>query len=137
MDLMWIAVYNDETNLLQYNEDGTENSYSDIDRSRLTEFHLLDREIDKTVYAIALDEGQRLIYRRRIATSGNNDHRWTITMVGWQQTIAGQNVQSIGWVFPDGGIIQTGKFQSDHRLFYGIELLPFEEEGYEEEKEVV
>lgn len=127
MDLMWIAVYEDESNLQQWKPDGTENKYSDIERDRLTEFHLIDRETQKTVYAMAIDSGQRLIYRKRVATSGLNEALWTIFMVGWQQTVAGQNVQSIAWIFPDGSVISTGKFRPDHRLFYGIELLDFED----------
>ena len=130
MDLMWIAVYSDGSNVRQFDENGYEAKYSDIDRERLTEFHIVNREDEtKTLFALALDPEQRLIYRRRIATSGNNEHRWSITMVGWQQTINGQNVQAISWVFPDGGVIQTGRFRDDHRLFYGVELLPFEEES--------
>lgn len=130
MDLMWIAVYEDGTNLRQFDENGHEARYSDIERERLTEFHLVNKDDEaRTIFALALDPGQRLIYRRRVATSGNNEPKWTITMVGWQQTINGQNVQSISWIFPEGGIIQTGRFREDHRLFYATELLPFEEES--------
>lgn len=128
MDLRWIAVYKDESILPQYKEDGTENAYSDIDRENLSEFHVIDAEDgNNTVYALALEEGDRLIYRKRHMTSGSGEQLGHIFMVGWQKTVGGENVQSIGWIFPNGSVIQTGKFREDHRLFYGVEFMDFED----------
>lgn len=130
LEFEWIAVYDDGSIFRQYDEDGTEHRYADIDRDRLAEFHLRVRGQDKTVVAYAFDPGMRLIYRRRVAMSGVTGEKiWTIHMVGWQQTVRGKNVQSISWVFPDGSIINTGRFRKDHPIFYGVELLPFEEDS--------
>lgn len=114
--------------MTQSKPDGTENAYSDIDRENLSEFHVVDLDREgETVYALALDPGDRLIYRKRHQTRGDGELIGTIFMVGWQRTIAGENVQSIGWIFPNGSIIQTGKFQEDHRIFYGVEMMDFED----------
>jgi hypothetical protein len=127
-DLQWVAVYKDESIVTQYNEDGSESKYSDIDRAKLSEFHIIDADTKETVYAVALDPGQRLIFRRRSMMAGNGELLGTIILCGWQQNVKGQNVQSIGWVFPNGSVIQTGRFREDHRIFYGVEFMDFEDE---------
>jgi hypothetical protein len=128
-NLEWIAVYADGSILRQHEPDGTENRYEDIDRKRVSEFHLRLKGKDFTVIAYALDPGQRLIYRKRHSMSGiTGEKNWTIHMVGWQQTVNGKNVQCISWVFPDGSIINTGRFRENHPVLYGVELLPFEEQ---------
>lgn len=125
--LGWIAVYGEDDYLYQYNDDGSENGYGDIDRERLKEFHIINKDTGKHVFAMSLDEGQRLIYRKRVQMSGISGEKvWEIFLVGWQQTIKGKNVQSISWIFPDGSIIQTGKFNENHPIFYSPELLDFE-----------
>jgi len=129
LDPTWVAVYdaNEEDYLFQYAPDGTENRYGDIDRERLKEFHVIDRKSNRTLFAVALEPGQRLIFRKRISMSGIvGEKMWEILLVGWQQTINGKNVQSLNWIFPDGSIIQTGKFQEAHPIFYSVELLDFE-----------
>lgn len=128
LDLEWIVVYEDGGILYQYEEDGKENLYADIDRERrVAEFHLRDRSTGKIVLAYALEPGQRLIYRKRHSMSGvTGEKNWTIHLVGWQQTIDGKNIQNISWVFPDGSIINTGRFRDNHPIFYSVELLPFE-----------
>lgn len=128
IELEWVAVYKDGSVLFQHEEDGTENTYKDIDRKNLSEFHLRLKGTDKTVLAYALEPGQRLIYRMRHSMSGvSGQKNWTIYMVGWQQTVNGKNVQNISWVFPDGSIINTGKFNENHPIFYGIFEMDFEE----------
>jgi hypothetical protein len=130
MELEWIVVYEDGSELWQYQEDGTESKYSDIDRKRLAEFHLRIKGEEKTVLAQAIEPGQRLIYRKRHSMSGvTGEKNWTIHLLGWQQTVNGQNIQSISWVFPDGSIINTGKFRENHPVLYGVELLPEEVES--------
>lgn len=129
LDLEWVVVYDDGSELWQHGPDGKEHSYADIDRSRISEFHLRLRGQDKTVIAYALEPGQRLIYRKRHSMSGiTGEKNWTIHLVGWQQTVNGKNVQCLSWVFPDGSIINTGRFREDHPIFYSVELLDMEKE---------
>jgi len=124
-DFAWVAVYGDDDYLFQFADDGTENAYSKIEREKLKEFHLLDKNTGKTIYALALDHpDQRLIYRKRISMSGvSGEKQWEIALVGWQRKVGDENVQALAWVFPDGSIIQTGKFREDHPVFYGVELI--------------
>lgn len=121
----WIAVYGEDDFLYQFPDDGTENSYASIERDRLKEFHVIDKRTRRTIVAIAFDNpNQRLIYRKRISMSGiSGDKQWEICLVGWQRSIGGENVQSLNWIFPDGSLIQTGRFQEDHPIFYSVELI--------------
>ena len=59
--LYWRAVYEDKTELCQYDGD-KENKYPDINREKLMRFDLLDYDTNKPVYALWLNEGQRLIF---------------------------------------------------------------------------
>lgn len=121
VEMEWVAVYQDGSTLFSENEDGTTSDYNDIDRKNLTEFHLREKESGKTVIAIAFDDPrQRLIYRRRVRRSSDGSNEWAIYLVGWQRTVAGENIQSLNWVFPDGSIINTGRFQEDHPIFYDV-----------------
>ncbi|KKK52895.1 hypothetical protein LCGC14_3100290, partial [marine sediment metagenome] len=73
-ELFWNAVYNDGTELKQYNEGGSCNKYGDIDRSKLIQFALYNS--DKLVLVVHLDKNKRLIFRRRVAMkvmSGNQE----------------------------------------------------------------
>ena len=119
--LVWVAVYNDGTNFAQFNEDGTENSYHNIDRTKLTEFHMVRVDNQETVFAMALEPEQRLVFRRRVSMSGDTGEILRIIyLVGWQQTVGRKNVQSLNWILPDLSIVQTGKFREDSQIFYEI-----------------
>lgn len=124
-ELSWVAVYADGDTLPQYNRDGTENKYKDIDRSRLTEFNLYTAE-GVLRYALFLDPGQRLIWRRRVSLTSQGG-RSVIHLIGWQMTVGDQNIQSISYV-PEVGqaTLSAGRFREDHPLFYS--LVPHEEE---------
>lgn len=123
--MKWIARYNDGDILPQYNEDGSENKYADIDRGRLTEFALFD-DLDQPVFALHLDPGQRLIYRRRVWQPAGGDN-FVVYMVGWQMTVGGQNVQSIAYISEDKQIHMAGAWRDNHPWFYSIEAVPCEE----------
>lgn len=121
--MQWVAYYSDGTWLRQYNDRDEETGrYADIDRARLVSFALYDRPASRKIFHLHLESDQRLIYRMRIDVK----REITVYMVGWQQTIAGQNIQSINYIFPDGTIEAAGRFE-DHEWFYAPELLPFEE----------
>jgi len=109
MVLTWKANYDDGSFLKQYNADGSENKYTDIDRSRLVSFELLSDDV--VVFRLFLEEGQRLIFRRRIVKTLDNKLKHMIYLVGWQQTINGKNVQSISYIFDDGLIVMAGNWK--------------------------
>lgn len=131
----WKAIYDDGETFSQYNEKkGTENKYTDIDRSKLIQFVLLADGIPKIV--IHLDKNKRLIYRRRVAVafSGTNANKQeTVHLVGWQEKKQGINTQIICFLFEDGHIEIVDRFHEKHPWFYPIIFLP--EERQEEKKE--
>jgi hypothetical protein len=122
--MKWIAHYNDGTTLAQYNEDGSENRYQDINRDKLIAFTLWND--NKLSLALHLQPGQRLIYRKRVEKkSGEPDIM--VYLAGWQQTVNGENVQSIAYVTQGGEIHLAGAFKEDHPWFYSPEFLDFEQ----------
>ena len=123
--IVWRAIYRGGS-LDQYNKDGSENSYRDIDRSRLMAFQLLRDE--SVIITLHLDAGSRLICRRRrFLTEGISAPR-TCYMVGWQRTDNGVNSQCMAFVTEDGQIHLIGRARENHPVFYGVELLPEEME---------
>lgn len=126
MAITWKAIYNNGMRLPQFNEDGSENKYPEIDRSRLSAFEIYN--MDKLILRIHFEKGRRLIYRKRVSR-GLSGKQQAIYLIGWQQTIAGQNIQDIAYVFEDGHIELAGKWKEDHRWFYAPNLIAVERNG--------
>lgn len=128
----WEATYADGSKVLQYNADGTENAYTDLQHELLTSFALyamLGRERIEKVFELHLDKGQRLIFRKRVwmystPEGGGEDF---VYMVGWQKTLGiylnaddtytQHNVQAIAYVFSDGHVELAGAFREGHPVF--------------------
>lgn len=126
--MQWIATYTDGTTLGQYNDSG-EVSSEQIDRSKLSSFALLSEDGSK-ILQLHLEPGQRLIFRRRIEQAVGDSSPTICYLFGWQQTICGQNVQSIFYVFDEGQRIEmAGRFQEGHPWFYPVQLVPCEMES--------
>jgi len=100
--IQWIAHYGTEI-FPQFNEDGTENKYADIDRDRLTAFSLVRN--NGILVRIHMGEGKRLIYRKRVELRPG-DRETICYLAGWQQTIDGKNVQSIACIFENLGTVE-------------------------------
>ena len=126
--LIWEALYRGGSCLPQYNEGGKENKYTDIDRSKLEKFILKDAETGDPKLILNIKEGQKLIYRRRIAQNFKNQITERVHIMGWQQTIGGKAVQSINFLFESTGHIEmTDGFKENHQWFYPVRFLPEEE----------
>jgi hypothetical protein len=128
--LTWRACYNDGSSLPQISPDGGENRYADIDRSRLTTFALEDGRGER-VFALHLDRGQRLIYRRRFFVREQSGERVVFHLVGWQWWTDEQlNAQAITYVPEDPAwpVQMAGRFREEHPLFHGIVPHPHEGE---------
>ncbi len=123
--MKWIARYNDGETLSQYKEDGSENRYADIDRNRLVEFTVVS-DLNESMFTLHLDPGQRLIYRRRVKQSPGLSPI-VVYIVGWQMTVAGNNVQSIAYISEDKDIHMAGAWKEDHPWFYSVQPVPCEE----------
>jgi len=88
----WVSVYNDNTRLPQFNEDGSENKYQDIDRGKLSSFEFY--KDGKIILVCDIAPGARLIYRRRVEQSAGSEPL-VVYILGWQKTLNGLNSQSI------------------------------------------
>lgn len=124
--IYWKAIYKDGTSLCQYEEDGEENKYPDIDRYKLAAFEIRKAGMvqpksvpDQLLFKMYLEPGRRLIYRRRVQEKMRfgkkgpeiiKGSREVIYLVGWQATIGGRSVQDIAYVFPDGHVELAGKW---------------------------
>lgn len=123
--LTWEADYG-ETSLTQYNEDGTENKYTDIIRQSLKRFIL--KEGDKVRFVLNLDPGKRLVYRRRVSMDLMRKYKSVIHIFGYQEHIRnGYNKQVIFFYFERTGYLEvTDGFKEGHRWFYPVVFLPEE-----------
>lgn len=105
--MQWLAIYDDDSSLMQYKEDGTENSYFDIDRSRLTHFAMV--EGDKAVLVVEFERrSQKLIYRKRTFVDGNGKLKGVVYLVGWHENINGTSIKCINYIYPDGKTVLAG-----------------------------
>jgi len=133
MQIQWKAIYDDGTGLLQYNGDGTENKYTDIDRGRLIRFVLFEPiAVDKKFHSIlghsiklviALNGNKKLIYRRRVAMNITTNTREEVFLAGWQENTDGRNTQMLCFLFEDGHIEVVDRFNKNHPWFYGVNFI--------------
>ena len=126
----WEAVYNDGTSLSQFNEDGSENKYTDIKRGQLSRFIIYHGAVPLLI--VHLDGNKQLIYRRRVAMhllgskAGSSD---VVILAGWQENRRGVNVQCLCFVFEDGHVEVLDRFYEDVGLFSHVKFEPEEKVG--------
>jgi hypothetical protein len=103
-----LAVYNDETFLTQFNEDGSENRYVDIQRDKLSHFAMLSDK-NKLVLSVEFERpSQKLIYRRRTFIDLVGNIKGIVFLVGWHENINGKSIKVINYIYPNGKIILAG-----------------------------
>jgi hypothetical protein len=118
----WKATYKDGTLVPQFTVDGEERSYiNHLDWDKIESFSLFDGE--KPILTLHLEEGQRLIYRRRVELSPGIGNTGVCHLLGWQKNVNGENIQSIAYVFEDGRIELAGRFRKDHPWFYAPTII--------------
>lgn len=122
-ETFWMALYNNGTSLIQYEQDGTENKYTDITRNKLIQFILF--RADKPLVVIHLDSNKKLIYRMRRAMN-NKGYEEVVFLAGWQESTNGRNTQMIMFLFEDNHIEIVDRFYEDHLWFYSSNFLPDE-----------
>ena len=132
LEIRWCAKYSDGTVVNQYDAEGKERSYEQLDHASVVAFGLYDQESRRPLLTLHLDPGQRLIYRRRVEMKQTGDRAAAVNevcyLVGWRRTVAGECIQSIAYVFASTGRIEmAGKFDERHAWFYSPTLRPFEE----------
>ncbi len=128
--LKWRAIYFEEDGntvskryfLEQFNDDGSENRYEDIERGRLARFDLMKPD-GKLVHSVYLHEGCRLIFRRRNFIRIAGDERSVVHIAGWVKTVhtanGARDTYSLMYLFEDGTTAHD-----NHRD--NLELLPIE-----------
>lgn len=108
MSYYWVAIYKDGKHLTQYNEDGTENRFSDIDFSCLDIFSLVSK-LDNIYIGVRTGiikvrgveikfpyENNRLVYFRTVKQNiGANTDRSVTQWFGLQNTINQKNYKFI------------------------------------------
>lgn len=114
MNLQWKAVYDDGSSLPQYNEEGIENKYKDINRNSLARFDMVDVDKGKTLLSVYFPRitTRRLIFRRRTLLDVMSGKKVIVFLVGWQETYfttAGvRNFTVINYIHEDGSISLDG-----------------------------
>ena len=118
----WRAIYSDGTVLEQTTPSGFV-SADDIDRRKVVSMSLLRNNI--VIVTLHLDQGQRLIYRKRVNKCiGAEDE--VCHILGWRQTVDEKVIKSICYYFEDGRIELAGQFKEGHPWFYSPTLREFE-----------
>lgn len=96
------ANYSDDT-FYEWDEDdenAIKNAYLQIDRSKLKSIEL--SHAGRLLHRLHLERGQRLILRRRVQANIRGEIVNEIYLVGYQETVQGQNRQAITAIFGDG-----------------------------------
>ena len=120
MTFEWKAIYNDGSFLTQFNNDRTENKYTDINRSKLSQFILYQFGIP--IVIVYLDGNKKLIFRKRVAIHVGVGQE-EICIVGWQENRNGTNIQMICFVFEDGHVEVRDRFDEHSKWFYPIQFM--------------
>ena len=121
MNITWVVQYNDGTQKVEKDDFG----YQDIDRNRLSAFALCEIDAARPIIVVHLSPERKLIYRKRntVTEAGERHH---VYLVGWQQLIHGENVQTLTVLFEDGHIEVTDGFKENHPWFDNVILRPEE-----------
>jgi hypothetical protein len=119
-NISWKAIYSDGESLMQFDADGGENKYVDINRTRLIQFLLYRDNIPAVV--VHLGPHKKLIYRMRRAMNNHGEEE-AVFLAGWQELRGGKSVQMISFLFEDGHVEIVDRFYEDHLWFYSINFL--------------
>jgi hypothetical protein len=102
----WKAIYKDGQ-LSQFNEDGSENRYDLVDRSRLCRFELCPMGTDKPLISIRVDRPTQQVFRRERVfktvgvQSGKVLRQNRVYIIGIRERVNGDVKVRVAYVFPD------------------------------------
>ena len=125
----WKAFYHDGTELAQFDDEGNEHLFKEIDQSKLKGFGWFPftyqqeaflkskghnvRALPLPSYVLWLKPGQRLIAFRRhflslsiqtpVGVSSLTNHK-ILYVLGWQETIGGRNMQTLMYIDEEGNV---------------------------------
>lgn len=100
----WLARYTDGTVLREYEDDGTEHGFADVDQARLASFELLPRSGPPVILVPSEDVRPFFFRRRRIALGpdGAEQGRSTVTILGYRVTEGGHERAGYIGLYEDG-----------------------------------
>lgn len=107
----WTAVYNDGTELTEFDENGEARGFALIDQSRLRAFVLSCGDF-RCVLAVT-QYSRPIFFRRRIFDIRTETHEGSRTVIGWQTTVNDTNIKSFVVFMEDGTLLVT----DDESLF--------------------
>lgn len=121
-ELVWVANYTDGTTFPQFDDQGRENKYANINREKLERFDMLNKQTKKLVLSVYLREGQKLIFRRRTLMHLDGS-KYIIFIVGWNIKIytnsGPKDFVTLNYIHEDGSVALDGARNN-------IQLLDFE-----------
>lgn len=111
----WVVYTNDGGSVSQVAASGQKNSYEDLDHSNIKSFELWDWSRNERVLLVTFDQGDRLVWRRRIQTTGYGPEE-VCHVVG---KITRNGEKGILGIFEsDGHIEAIGEFLPTSNWFY-------------------
>lgn len=115
----WRVHYSDGTTFDEYEPDGTEHSFAEVDNPRVAVVELLPQHDWLAEHVVKIDAaaGTRPIFFRRRSRivnleSGEDTAGPVIHCLGWQKTVNGRNVASYLFLFADGSSLTTDDYQA-------------------------
>lgn len=111
----WRAVYEDGTIVDQFDADGNEISSSSLDAKKVTRMDIIPQIPGRQPISLLVDleQGERFIrFWRNYKTSDGQG--WTVTVIGLQKTVDGNNVKFFVYLNPDGTIEVTTDQDHDY-----------------------
>lgn len=105
----WAVSYTDGSTLEQINNFNEKNAFTDIDRSKLASFSLINKETGALAMSVEFNEdGNKLIWVRRVFVTNG---------VPICVHILGKKGKFVAAVFQDGGIVIKDKLVKNDPLF--------------------
>ena len=122
-EITWKAIYKNKA--LKEHSSKNKDKYTDIDRSSLEAIEVYLK--DELIHTVVIDSNKRLVMRYRVTQDLFNPSKTTyVFLVGWQKTSNGKNTQEISYVYPNGVIETSGKWDSS-KVLYSTPILRSEE----------
>jgi len=122
-NIIWKAKYKDKKK--KEHSSKNKDKYTDLDRSDLEAIEVYLE--DKLIFTQEINGNKRLIMRYRVQQDLNNPAKSTyVFMIGWQKTVDGKNIQEITYVYPDGKIETSGKWDNSKAMYSEPVLRPEE-----------
>lgn len=100
----WHAIYNDNTELFQFDQDGVFHQLAEIDQSKLHVFQILNEDNKSHCAFIFKPNDMKLIYfykRYHLDVGGPNDRHVTLYVSGYEQS----NGKVMNVITPSGEVI--------------------------------